>query len=163
MKPTVMQAALIAGIEVMRERIEKAVARNETWIYTLESNLIDGMAVEDTIRLTFDKSSFTGYWLCINAHYCEGGVGPLDSFTLHISTKSLLVVLNHDNNVNKVESFFDPIDDVAIVLDAVARFHAMPDKLEEIVQKAEAEKAKAIEYQQRRSRFTVIDNPSVVK
>lgn len=163
MKLTVMQAALVAGIDVMRDRVERAVARNETWIYTLEHKLIDGVNVEDVIHLTFSKSEFSDYWLRISAHYVEDNVGPLDSFSLHISPKSMLVVLNSDNNVNGVDSFFDPIDDVAIVLDAVAHFHAMPDKLEEIIQKVEAEKAQEIEYQKRRSRFTVIENPSVVK
>lgn len=163
MKLTVMQAALVAGIDVMRDRIERAVVRNETWAYTLEHKIIDGVDVEDVIRLTFNKSEFSGYWLQISAHYVEDNVGPLDSFSLHVSPKSMLVVLNNDNNINGVDSFFDPIDDVAIVLDAIAHFHAMPDKLEEIIQKVEADRAEAAEYQKRRARFTVIDNPNLAK
>lgn len=163
MKLTVMQAALVAGIDVMRDRIERAVARNETWIYTLEHKIIDGVDVEDVIKLTFNKSEFSGYWLQISAHYVEGNVGPLDSFSLHVSSESILVVLNNDNNINGVDSFFDPIDDVAIVLDAIAHFHDMPDKLEEIIKKVEADRAEAAEYQKRRARFTVIDNPNLVK
>lgn len=162
-KPTVMQAALIAALETFSERIEKAIMREETWEYCVDSIEIDGVVAEQTLmRMAFDRSDLSGYWLKINVGYHDGDGETFDNFVLHVSVtpKKIITVIESPTKPGEQPTFHDPIDDLGSIVYALAEFEDKPELFDQMVSLTREQQEREREYNERRSRFKLIVNPT---
>lgn len=159
MKLSIIEAALVAAVLAIEEKVAAAADNGDEWRYKEVVPLFDdsGMFIADEITddetcLRFSRSTLPGFDYNIYVAFCDPD-GEVDHFILDIGAAARS--LNIQLNLGDPEAIFHPINDLGTVINALARLDEADNAL---LEEARIQREAEAIYAARRSRFTVIEN-----
>jgi len=158
MKLSIIEAALVAGVLAIEEKVAAAADRGDEWRYKDRVPVFDGFGefleeeiTEDETRLRFSRSALAGFDYNIYVGFWDSE-GEVDHFVLDIGVADRC--LNIQLNTTDPEAVFHPINDLGSVINVLARLDELDAELLEASRKLREKEAT---YAERRARFTVIE------